>query len=141
MIRASLIATFALALVLPMAAGAQTFTKYDDPFNISAYVTDPAKPIKQAMDQYHWTVESEAPGRILAVYAHKNHEVKVNIFYTADKIWFEQLSAKNLGCKKGNCEVKERHLTNWRVGLRRGIGYQLTLLALEDAKRAASTGR
>ena len=128
-----LISMVLLAVSLTLTTHAQAFTKYLDPFNLSAYVTDPAEPIKKGMQQYHWVVEEEEPGRILAVYSHNDHEIKLNIFYNAEKIWFEQVSARNLTCN--NCTVKERHLTNFRVGLRRGIAYHLTELALNDARR------
>lgn len=124
-----------IVFCLAAAPKVDAFTKYDDPFMISGYVTDPTAPIKEGMKRYHWAVAEEEPGRILAVYAHKNHEIKLNIFYNQEKIWFEQLSARNLGCTR--CEVKERHLTNWRVGLRRGIAFALTQLALADAKANA----
>ncbi|AFV00276.1 hypothetical protein [Simiduia agarivorans] len=131
------LATSLLGLCLVSAHEVNAFTKYDDPFQISSYVTEPAAPIKEGMKRYHWVVAEEEPGRILAVYAHKNHEIKLNIYYNQEKIWFEQVSARNLGCT--NCEVKDRHLTNWRVGLRRGIAFALTHLALVDARKQAKT--
>lgn len=129
-------ALVALCLLAPGLS--QAYTKYDDPFTLQPYVSQPAEAIKKGLQQYQWTVLKETPGKIEAQLSHKGHELRLDIFYNASKIWFEAVSAQNLSCKKAPCKVEPRHLTNWRVGLRRGIAYQLTLLALEDAKARAN---
>lgn len=119
---------------------AGAFSQYDDPFLLGTYVTHPDEPIKAGMAQYHWTVAAEEPGKILALLNYKGHEIKLNIYYNAEKIWFEQISARKLECTK-HCEFKQRYLTNWRTGLRRGIAYQLTLLAQQDARQKAANAK
>ncbi len=132
----SIIALLLSAVIL--STSSQAYTLYDDPFHIQPYITEPEKIIKKGMVQYGWAVLNENPGKIEALLDHKEYRVRVNIFYSVDKIWFESVSAENNNlCKQVPCEVEQRHLDRWRMGLRRGIAFAMTQEALRDAQAKA----
>ena len=123
-----------LALSCSFAFVAKAQTLYSDPLQLQPYVTEPAKLIKAGMSQYQWQVESEQNGKIVALLDYKNHLVKVNVHYTAERIWLEPLSASYSGpCKIAVCSPDEDSLTRWYLGLYRGIALAFTKEALRDA--------
>ena len=114
------------------------YTLYNDPLQVQPYVEAPADVIKTGMTQYQWQVETEQPGKIVAVLDYKKHVLKVNVHYTAEKIWLEQVSAVNNGpCKTKTCKLDDDAVERWHLGLYRGIALALTKEALRDASTQA----
>ena len=109
------------------------FTFYDDPFVLGSYIDDPSTLIKKGMKQYEWQSVEEVPGVVRAKLDYKGYELRVDIHYSATKIWFEPISAINNDCAKKPCEVVQRHVDRWRLGLRRGIAKAITDEAIKDA--------
>ena len=117
---------------------ADAYTLYNDPLQVQPYIEEPAKVIKAGMAQYQWQVETEEPGKIVALLDYKRHSLKVNVHYNADKIWLEPVSAVNNGpCKTSTCKLDTDSVERWHLGLYRGIAFALTKEALRDATAKA----
>jgi hypothetical protein len=127
-----------LILMSCITLSAQAYSLYRDPLHIQPYIGDPTELIKAGMAQYQWQVESEEAGKIVAVLDYKQHILKVNVYYSAEKIWLEPLSAVNNGrCKKSPCKVDSDAVERWHLGLYRGIAHAFTKAALRDASEKA----
>ncbi|MEO2267469.1 hypothetical protein V1358_09170 [Pseudoalteromonas sp. YIC-656] len=133
-----------ISLGLAANAIAQTsveYTFYNDPFYLSDYVTDPAAVINKGLKQYEWQVVEQSPGLVQALLDHKGYKLRLNIHYSDSKIWFDEVSAENNNCSKKPCEVEQRHIDRWRMGLRRGIAKAITDEAVKDAYNAVYSNK
>lgn len=125
-----------MTLTLLLSHQTLAYTLYEDPIHIQNYVTDPASAVKAGMQQYGWSVETEADNSLIAKLDYKDYKIRVAINYDASTINITSLSQERTNCvvtKREKCEVNQSYIDRWRSNLRRGITKAIHDLAVADA--------